>query len=210
MNVEFFHSVMCGHCFIMSDRIRAIVQKYPDINIIHRSYPLRWEEPLDETINEEEFNSDWVRAWEIANRIDEKHRFNIEGMKQIDFKMPTARLAMIAIRAGTLAGGNAWDLFDRFQEALYVENQNIGDEEVIAQLVIDEGIDFATFLRYYKDPKTEALEKADFQRAETYHLKLVPAMVVEEKHMIQGTKRSDLALQLLKEAAEVEGIQIFN
>lgn len=102
------------------------------------------------------------------------------------------------------------DLFDRFQEALYVENQNIGDEEVITQLVIDEGIDFATFLRYYKDPKTEALEKADFQRAETYHLKLVPAMVVEEKHMIQGTKRSDLALQLLKEAAEVEGIQIFN
>lgn len=93
----------------MSDRTCAIVQKYPDINIIHHSYSLRWEEPLDETINEEAFGSDWVRAWKIANRIDEKHRFNIEGMKQVDFKMPTARLAMIAIRAGTLAGGNAWD-----------------------------------------------------------------------------------------------------
>lgn len=44
MNIEFFHSVMCGLCFIMSDRIRKIVEEYPKINIIHRSYPLRWDD----------------------------------------------------------------------------------------------------------------------------------------------------------------------
>jgi predicted DsbA family dithiol-disulfide isomerase len=185
----------------MSSRIREIVQDYPEINIIHRSHPLRWD-------NQEEVNSDWEKKWEIANRIDEKHRFNIEGMKEKDFKMPTARLAMIAIRAGTLAGGDEWALFDRFQEALYVENLNIADEEVIAQIITDAGIDFKTFLKYYEDPETERMEEADFKRAEKYELELIPALVVEEKHVIEGTKRSDLALELLKEAAEKEGIKL--
>lgn len=200
LKVEFFHSVMCGHCFIMSDRIRDIVEKYPEIHIIHRSYPLRWDN--------EEPDTDWERKWGVANRIDDKQRFNIEGMKEVNFKMPTARLAMIAIRAGTLAGGDEWNLFDQFQHALYVENKNIADEEIIAQLIIDAGIDFATFLKYYEDPKTEALEKADFNKAEAYNLDLIPAMVVEGKHIIEGTKRSDLALKLLQKAAEAEGIQI--
>lgn len=201
MDVEFFHSVLCGHCFIMSDRIRDIVQEYPEINIIHRSHPLEWESTEDSI-------KDWERKWATANRIDEKHRFNIEGMKNVSFKMPSARLAMIAIRAGTLAGGDEWELFDRFQETLYVENKNIADEEVIAQIIVDAGIDFGTFLKYYEDPKTEAMEKADFKKAEDYGLDLIPAMVVEEKHVIQGTKRSDLARKLLKEAAEAEGIQL--
>lgn len=201
MKVEFFHSVVCGHCFIMSDRIREIVKEYPELNIIHRSHPLRWDD-------QEEVNSDWERKWEIANRIDEKHRFNIDGMKKESFQMPTARLAIIAIRAGSLAGGDEWDLFDRFQEALYVKNQNIADEEVIAQIIVDAGIDFGTFLKYYEDPETEAMEKADFERAEEYDLELIPAMVVEGKHVIEGTKRSDLALELLKEAAKTEGIEM--
>jgi len=185
----------------MSDRIRDIVKEYPEINIIHRSHPLRWDD-------QEEASSDWEEKWKVANRIDEKDRFNIEGMKTRNFKMPTARLAMIAIRAGTLAGGDEWALFDRFQRALYVENQDIADEEVIAQLIVEAGIDFGTFLKYYDDPKTEALEKTDFNKAAKYDLDLIPAMVVEGKHVIQGTKRRDLAVELLQEAADAEGIRL--
>jgi len=185
----------------MSDRIRSIVKEYPDINIIHRSHPLRWDD-------QEEASPDWEEKWEVANRVDEKNRFNIEGMKAQNFKMPTARRAMIAIRAGTLAGGNEWDLFDRFQRALYIDNKNIADEEVIAQLIVEAGIDFGTFLKYYEDPKTEALEKEDFQKAEAYDLDLIPALVVEGEHVIQGTKRRDLAVDLLKKAADTEGIRL--
>lgn len=76
-----------------------------------------------------------LRKWGTANRIDDDQRFNIEGIKHTNFDEPYARLSMIAIRAGVLAGGNAWDLFDLFQEAIYMKNRTIGDEEVITQLI---------------------------------------------------------------------------
>lgn len=210
LNIEFFHSTVCGHCFIMSARLRKITDKYKNIAITHRSHPLRWDENhVDETFNtKEEKRADMFRKWETANRIDDDHRFNIEGMKHTDFEEPYARLSMIAIRAGILAGGNAWDLFDLFQEAIYMKNQNIGDEEIIAQLIEETELDFKTWLTYYEDPKTEALEIKDFEHVEEYGLKLVPTMVVEKKHIIEGTKRLDLAEDLLIKAAAAEGIQL--
>lgn len=207
MKIEFFHSVMCGHCFIMSKRIREIVAEYPKLEIIHRSHPLRWDDSEDkETFaSEEEFKEETIKKWEIANQIDEAKRFNIEGLKKMDFKMPTARRSMLAIQAGVLAGGNEWDLFDRFQQALYEEVRNINDEDVIADIIIEMGIDFNLFLKHYEDPKTEEMVVSDFKRVDKYNLTLVPAMVVEETHIIEGTKRKDLAIQLLKEIAEAEG-----
>ncbi len=211
MKVEFFHSVLCGHCFIMSDRIREITEEYPEIEIIHRSYPLRWDDSEDQEKfeSEEAFKTDMERKWKTANRIDDKHRFNIKAMQKMPFKMPTARRSMIAIQAGVLAGGDEWELFDRFQEALYVEVRNIDNEDVIADILIEMGIDFAEFLKHYEDPRTEEMVMADFQKADDYGLTLIPALVVEEKHVIEGTKRKDLVVELLKEAAKEEGYTIF-
>ena len=124
------------------------------------------------------------------------------------FDMPTARHAMIAIQARVLAGGNEWNLFDRFQAALYVDILDISDEEVIADIIVEADIDLANFLTYYADPHTEAMVTTDFKLADDYELEMIPAMVVEGKHIIEDTKRSDLALKLLQEAAEAEGITL--
>ena len=62
---------------------------------------------------------------------------------------------------------------------------------------------------YNQNPSTAAITQ-DFARADQYGLTLIPAMVVEEKHIIQGTKRTDLALNLLKNVAEEEGLSIFD
>lgn len=210
MNVEFFHSVMCGHCFIMSDRIRRIVEEYPEINIIHRAFPLRWDdkEDTENFESKEELEKDFRRKWEVANKIDDKHRFNVDGLTKMDFPMPTSRLPMLAIQAAVLAGGDEWDLFDQFQTALYVHNQNISDEDVIADIIMDAGVNFSDFLTYYENPKTEEMIQEDFQRAKQYNIDLIPAMVIEGKHAIIGTKRYDLAVKLLLKAAKEEGFVI--
>lgn len=210
LNIEIFHSTMCDNCFIMSARLKKITDKYKNIAITHRSHPLRWDEDhVDETLKtKEEERADMLRKWGTANRIDDDQRFNIEGIKHTNFDEPYARLSMIAIRAGVLAGGNAWDLFDLFQEAIYMKNRTIGDEEVIAQLIEETELDFRTWLTYYEDPKTEALEIKDFKLVEEYGLDLVPAMVIEKKHIIEGTKRLDLAKDLIIKAATAEGIQL--
>lgn len=210
LNIQFFHSVLCGHCFIMSNRLRKLTEKYKNIKVTHHSHPLRWDKEHVTYIfnSKEEERQDRIRKWEFANRIDDEKRFNIEGMKQVSYDEPYARLPMLAIRAGVLAGGDAWDIFDLFQEAIYMHNLNIGDEEVIAQLIEETDLNFKTWLQFYEDPATEDLELKDFQVVKDYGLKLVPAMVVQGKHIIEGTKRYELAEQLLLEAAEEEGIQL--
>lgn len=210
LRIEFFHSVVCSHCFIMSNRLRKIVKEFPEIEVIHRSYPLRWakNEIKGRYDSKEAARDTMIRTWERANLFDDEHRFNIEGIRQADFEMPTARAAMIAIRAGVLAGSDKWTLFDHFQHALYVRCLNIDDEDVIVQLIEETDLDFQTWLKFYQSPITEKMEQLDFELAEKYELELIPALVVEEKHLIYGTKRLDLTIQLLKEAAKTEGIKL--
>lgn len=69
-----------------------------------------------------------------------------------------------------------------------------------------EGVNFEVFLYYYQNPKTEALIKEDFMFAEKYKLEIVPALVIEKNHSIVGTKQNDLAIKLLKEAAQADGL----
>lgn len=210
LSVEFFHSVVCSHCFIMSNRLHKIVEQFPEIEVIHRSYPLRWaKHEIEGRYDSKEAARDaMIRRWERANRFDDEHRFNIEGIRQSDFPMPTARSAMLAIRAGVLAGSDEWALTDHFQNALYVRCLNIDDEDIIAQLIEETDLDFKTWLQYYQNPITEKIEQLDFELADKYELELIPALVVEEKHLIHGTKRLDLTIQLLQEAAAVEGIKL--
>ena len=91
MYIDYFHSVMCGYCFIMSKRMRKIVKTFPEIKIIHRSFPLK----RDKTVIE----SDFEGKREIANRIDDEPRLNTERMKNAAFPMSTSHLPMIGIQA---------------------------------------------------------------------------------------------------------------
>lgn len=210
MKIEFFHSVLCAYCFIMSDRMHRIIKQYPELEIEHRSFPLRWQqgslEATYDSLSKEK--TDVLNKWDRANRIDDKHRFNVDAIRRADFNIPTSRNAMIAIRAGELAGGSAWELFDKFQKALYVRALDISDEEVIAQLIEETTIDFENWLDFYNDPATEALELTDFQIVKNYNLSLVPALVIENKHIIEGTKRTDLAIKLIEEVAKEEGVHL--
>lgn len=210
LHIEFFHSVLCGHCFIMSDRLRTLSHKYKNLKITHHSHPLRWDAEHTENKfeSDEEAIKNLIRKWEVANKIDDKHRFNIKGLEKMNYEEPYARRSMLAIRAGIRAGGKAWDLFDLFQTALYTNNLDIADEEVIAQLIEETDLDFRKWLMFYEDPETEEMELNDFKLIDKYDLDLVPAMVIEGKHAIEGTKRLDLAEKLLLEAAEAEGITL--
>lgn len=210
LHIEFFHSVLCGHCFIMSDRLRTLSHKYKNLKITHNSHPLRWDAEHTENKfeSDEEAIKNLIRKWEVANKIDDKHRFNIKGLEKMNYEEPYARRSMLAIRAGIRAGGKAWDLFDLFQTALYTNNLDIADEEVIAQLIEETDLDFRKWLMFYEDPETEEMELNDFKLIDKYDLDLVPAMVIEGKHAIEGTKRLDLAEKLLLEAAEAEGITL--
>lgn len=210
LHIQFFHSVLCGHCYIMSDRLRILSDKYKNLKITHHSHPLRWNEENTEIKfdTKEEAKNNVIHKWEVANKIDGKNRFNVEGLEHMNYEEPYARRAMLAIRAGVRAGGNSWDLFDLFQTALYKHNKDISDEEVIARIIENTDINFRKWLVFYEDPETENMEFEDFRKIDKYNLNLVPAMVIEGKHVIEGTKRLDLAENLILEIADTEEINL--
>lgn len=204
MKTTFVHNVLCGHCFIMSRRLREIKEEHPSLEIDHRSFPLRW----DPYSNEEHDQGDvkeMKNKWELANRIDEESRFNVEKLDQASFPYPTSRLPMLAIRAGVRVGGDPWDLFDLFQSAFFEEVKNISQIEVIEDLISKTSLDMEEWQTAFNDPETEIRELEDFKWADKKDLTLIPAMVVNDTHLIQGTKRKDLAVDLIQEALEKDG-----
>lgn len=193
--IEFFHNVVCSYCFVQSKRLRNLMEDYPDIGVKHRSFPLKYQK------NKEAFpfrmyddkSGDILKHWESANRIDEEHRFNIEGMREKVFEFPTSRLAEIAIKAGVMAGGAEvhWDLF--------VRNLNIGDDPTVRDLIKETDIEYDKWENLYEDPETEQKLFKDYELVEEYDLNLIPSIVLEEEKVIKGALRPKIIANELDE-----------
>jgi len=172
------------------------MEDYPNIEVKHRSFPLRYQK------NKKDFpfrmyddrSGDILKHWKSANRMDKEHRFNIEGMRKQNFEFPTSRLAEIAVKAGVIVSGTElqWDLFDYFQRALFVRNLNIGEDQVIRDLMEEIDIDYKKWEKFYENPATEEKLFADYQKVEDYDLDLIPSIVIEEEKIVKGALRPKL------------------
>lgn len=190
IEIEFFHDVICSFCFPMSYRMRQLKEMMPDVTIKHRSFALvRSDEDLIAMSGSvEAAKEEILRHWEHANQIDDLHRFQIEGMKKTTFKFPSSMNVLTACKAASFVAGEEgyWDVFDALQNALFVKNLNIEDENVIFQCVKETGLDFDKWKEHYYDPKClEALEE-DFALVDYYEINVVPTLIINKKYKLSG------------------------
>lgn len=201
--IEFFHNVVCSYCFVQSKRLRKLMEDYPDIGVKHRSFPLKYQKDKEDLPfrTYDDKSGDILKHWESANRIDEEHRFNIEGMREKDFEFPTSRLAEMAIKAGVMVSGSEihWDLFDHFQNALFVRNLNIEDDQVVRDLIKETSIDYDKWEKNYEDPATEQELFKDYEKMEEYDLNLIPSIVLAEEKVLKGALRPKIIANELDE-----------
>ncbi len=205
MKIEFFHDVICSFCFPMSYRMRQVQNMYPDIEIIHRSFPLVWEASAFNRMfgSRKNAKQEILTHWERANENDDLHRFNIKGMQQQTFEFPTSRNGLLAAKAAGLVGGEAqyWAVFDRLQHALFVENRNIEDLDVIKACVQDTSVNLPQWQEMFDSPLTMAKINEDFNLAEYYDIHSVPCLIINKKHLLSG------ALPLPKIIAAIENAE---
>lgn len=104
MKIEFFHDVICSFCFPMSYRMREIEKLYPEIEIIHRSFPLVWEVKTFDLMfgNRKNAKQEILKHWQHADENDDLHRFNIEGMQKQIFDFPSSKNALLAAKASVV------------------------------------------------------------------------------------------------------------
>lgn len=203
MKIEFFHDVICSFCFPMSYRMRKVMEDYPEAEIIHRSFALAWddEDYIRSFGSREAVKESVVPHWAKANENDDEHRFQIEGMLKTDFNFPLSKSALLAVKAAGLAFGEKayWDLFDQLQQALFVENRNVEDIEVIKDAVVKAGLDLASWQAQYEDPATEEQVFVDFERVRAYGITSVPTLIINEKYSLPGAQSEEVIREVLEQ-----------
>lgn len=209
MQIEFFHDVICSFCFPMSNRMRKITSKYNNIDVVHRSFALGWEpDQFIQTFGSREaVKPEVLKHWAHANENDDDHRFNIEGMREADFNFPTSKNGLKAAKAAGILGGldAYWDVFDAIQNALFVENKNIEDFEILKAAVAKTDIDIDQWEAQYKNPETEKSVLEDLALVQAYGIQGAPALVINQKYLISGAQPTEVVEEQLKQIAEEEG-----
>lgn len=212
MRIEFFHDAICSFCFPMSARMRRIAAKYPEIEIVHRSFALGWEERdfIRMFGSRAAVKPEVLSHWAHANENDDEHRFQIEGMRKQRFDFPLSRPALIAAKAAGILGGEGayWDAFDRIQHKLFVENKNVEDYAVLEEAIRETDLDFAKWQALFLDPATEQKVLDDIQMAREYGVHSVPTLVINGNHVVSGALKQDkleaLIERYLREEKESE------
>jgi predicted DsbA family dithiol-disulfide isomerase len=192
VTIEFFHDVICSFCFPMSYRMRKLAGMMPEVEVVHRSFALVKEEyDFDRMFGSRAAAKNEILShWEHANQNDDLHRFNIQGMRQTNFPFPTSMKGLIACKAAFFVGGDAlyWDVFDALQNALFVQNRNIGEQNIIDDIIRETDIDFNLWKRHYEDPKTKEAVEDDLLLAEQYGINSVPCLIINGKHRVSGAQ----------------------
>lgn len=192
VTIEFFHDVICSFCFPMSYRMRQLQKMMPEAQIVHRSYALvKSERDFDEMFGSRTAaKAEILGHWEHANQNDDLHRFNISGMRQTDFPFPSSMKVLTACKAAFFTAGDFgyWEVFDALQNALFIQNLNIEELDIIHDCIKQSGIDFAKWEQYFdSDDTKEAVEK-DFLLARQYGVTGVPCLIINGKYQISGAQ----------------------
>ncbi len=208
MKIEFFHDVICSFCFPMSYRMHQIKERYPNVDIVHRSFALAWES--DDLANQfgsrDNAKNEILKHWEHANENDDLHRFNISGMKEATFQFPTSKPALLAATAAKTIGGDAayWNVFDSLQHKLFVENKNIEDITIIKEVITQNNIDWLTFEPIFTSEETEKKVFDDIKLAQEYNIHGAPFLVINEKYGINGAQSVEVIQETIEKIAEQE------
>lgn len=212
LKVEFFHDVICSFCFPMSARMHKMQEKYPNIEVNHRSFALGWEVSDFERQfgSHEAVKPEVVHHWEVANQNDEGHRFNIEGMKESNMLFPTSKPGLIAAKAAGIVGGNSlyWEVFDRLQTALFVENKGIANHEIIESLVKETSASFTQWQAAFNDPLTEEKVMADLELVRAYGINGAPALIINQKYLVSGAQPIEDLEKVFEQIASEENVKL--
>ncbi len=212
IKIEFFHDTICSFCFPMSARMRKIAKKYNNIEISHRSFALGWEpeEFIESFGSREAVTAEVISHWAEANKNDDEHRFNIEGMRQTDFNFPISKPALKAAKAAGIVGGESmyWDVFDRLQYKLFVENKNIEDISILEEAVKETDISFSDWKAQFEKEDTEKAVLADFKLVKAYGVDVVPTLIINGKYSISGARSQEEIEEFLANISKEEELPL--
>jgi predicted DsbA family dithiol-disulfide isomerase len=114
-----------------------------------------------------------------------------------------SRAALIGAKYAE-AQGKGLEYHDAVFRAYWQRANNIGDEEVLAEIVQAIGLERDAFLAALKDDRYEAQVEADVEQAYSYGLTGVPALIFGDRDLVSGAQPYEVLRQVV-EKVEAEG-----
>ena len=184
LTLDFFHDVVCGWCFNISPRLHTLAAEF-NLDIRHRTVVLQASpaEMIARFGSMSTAKTEILGHWEACKAAsDTPDAFNIEGMRAASFDYPFGLPGALACKAAeTQAGQDAhWRMFDAIQKAHLTEARNIVDNEVLAAIAADIGLDVPRFVQAMSADMTVSLVEADRTTARRLQVRSVPTIIVRE------------------------------
>ena len=208
ITIEFFHDVMSCWCFHASERMRALVAEHPEIEVVHRSWPLATDPSLMTKIFP---SADAAREeicgehWKDSHDIETDPRINYQLMLTRSFDYPYSMPSQRGCKAAQRQGGHSahWDFFDRAQRAHLTECVNTADKQVLEMCAEQIGLDMNQFRSDWADPEIDKEIFADVAIATDYGILRAPTLVAEGKIQCHGETWSTFGHRITKERLDV-------
>lgn len=165
------------------------------IEVIWRSFELRPNDGPQLLSTQEQAYKERVAAAWPQTRQTAKARFGVE-MKYHRWGI-NSRLALEGAKLAEEKGvGEAYH--KRMFKAHFVDDQDFGDLEILADLAAEVGLDRAKFVMDIKSGVYAPQVDADVSQARAYGLTAVPATVIEGKYLLPGAQSLDFLIQVVE------------
>jgi predicted DsbA family dithiol-disulfide isomerase len=166
ITLELFTDYVCPWCYLGDSRLKRLEQNY-DISVQRVHFPLHPDTPR-EGRRREDFKARNARM---------KGLMDAEGLPYGERTHTyNSRLAQeIGTWAETQPGGRA--IHDKFFEAYFVDCRNIGDPEVICDVVKSAGLDEEEARRVLAERRFRDAVDADWEKSRLYGITGVPTFV---------------------------------
>jgi predicted DsbA family dithiol-disulfide isomerase len=194
--LEVFSDYVCPWCYLGDNRVKKLKQNY-DITVRLVHFPLHPDTPAEGRTLQDMFG---CGADEIAAK-----NTRMQGLMEAEglayntrSHTYNSRLAQeIGTWAETQPGGNA--IHDKFYEAYFVDRRNIGDIEVIIDIVKSAGLDEDEARTVLDERRFKDAVDADWEKSHTLGVTGVPTFVANGQGLV-GAQPYEGLQQLMEEA----------
>ncbi|MEK9969598.1 MAG: DsbA family oxidoreductase [Ferrovibrio sp.] len=206
MRIEIVSDVICPWCFIGKRRLEQAMVQRPDIDfeIGWRPFQLNPDMPREgadrKSYLEAKFGGP-ERAKQIYARVSaegakEGIAFNFDGIK----RTPNT-LAAHSVLRWALSTGVQTELKERLFRLYFLEGQDIGNHQTLADAAAAEGMDGALVKQLLDDGRDADVIQDEDMMARELGITGVPFFIFERKYGVSGAQPAEALLQVIDKVA---------
>ncbi len=193
--LEVFTDYVCPWCYLGDNRVKKLKRNY-DITVRLVHFPLHPETPAEGRTLLDLFGGGPENIEAKNTRM--KSLMEAEGLPYSERSHTyNSRLAQeIGTWAETQPGGNA--IHDKFFEAYFVDCRNIGDVDVIVDVVKSVGLDEREARAVLAERRFEAAVDADWEKSRSYGVTGVPTFISNGQGLVGAQPYESLQQLMVK------------